>query len=243
MQYQNVSVGQLIRRVSRFTVEIAIDGVTTSVHMNNTGRNKEILVPGSLASVRYVNHPNRKTHYDLLAVKRQNRWINIDSLAPNHVARECLEAGTMKLPGLSLPYAVRPETTWRDSRLDFAGTAADGKKWFVETKGVTLANQTLAAFPDAPTTRALKHVHTLTMAQAEGYQAFLVFIVQLPNIQQMTIYRERFPELVTAITIAKQNGVRVLAYDTMTGPDFITLGQPILFDEHLPFTEMNLASL
>ncbi|SSA29812.1 Sugar fermentation stimulation protein A [Lacticaseibacillus rhamnosus] len=81
------------------------------------------------------------------------------------------------------------------------------------------------------------------MAQAEGYQAFLVFIVQLPNIQQMTIYRERFPELVTAITIAKQNGVRVLAYDTMTGPDFITLGQPILFDEHLPFTEMNLASL
>ena len=92
MQYQNVSVGQLIRRVSRFTVEIAIDGVTTSVHMNNTGRNKEILVPGSLASVRYVDHPNRKTHYDLLAVKRQNRWINTDSLAPNHFARVCLDA-------------------------------------------------------------------------------------------------------------------------------------------------------
>ena len=85
MQYQNVSVGQLIRRVSRFTVELAIDGVTTSVHMNNTGRNKEILVPGSLASVRYVNHPNRKTHYDLLAVNRQNRWINIDPRPPGAI--------------------------------------------------------------------------------------------------------------------------------------------------------------
>lgn len=243
MHYQNVSVGKLIRRVSRFTVEVALDGVTTPVHMNNTGRNKEILIPGSLASVRHVANTNRKTHYDLLAVQRQNRWINIDSLAPNHVAKECLETGTLTLPGLTLPYAVHPETTWRDSRLDFAGTAADGQPWFVETKGVTLANGSLAAFPDAPTTRALKHVHTLMMAQAEGYQAFLVFIVQLPDIQEMTIYRDRFPELVTAITNAKQAGVRVLAYDTVTGPDAITLGRKIAFDEQLPFTEIDLAGL
>ena len=236
MYYQNVSVGQLIKRVSRFTVEIDLNGTVEPVHMNNTGRNKEILIPGSLASVRYVDNPNRKTHYDLLAVQRQGRWINIDSLAPNHVAKECLEAGT-------LPYAVHPESTWRDSRLDFAGKAADGQSWFVETKGVTLANGTLAAFPDAPTTRAVKHVHTLTMAQTEGYQAFLLFIVQLPDIRQMTIYRDRFPELVTAITTAKQNGVRVLAYDTMTGPDQITLGNEIPFDEHLPFSEINLNSL
>lgn len=106
-----------------------------------------------------------------------------------------------------------------------------------------MANGTLAAFPDAPTTRAVKHVHTLTMAQAEGYQAFLLFIVQLSDIRQMTIYRDRFPELVTAITTAKQNGVRVLAYDTMTGPDQITLGNEIPFDEHLPFSEINLNSL
>ncbi len=243
MYYQNVSVGQLIKRVSRFTVEIDLNGTVEPVHMNNTGRNKEIFIPGSLASVRYVDNPNRKTHYDLLAVQRQGRWINIDSLAPNHVAKECLEAGTLKLPGLALPYAVHPESTWRDSRLDFAGKAADGQSWFVETKGVTLANGTLAAFPDAPTTRAVKHVHTLTMAQAEGYQAFLLFIVQLPDIRQMTIYRDRFPELVTAITTAKQNGVRVLAYDTMTGPDQITLGNEIPFDEHLPFSEINLNSL
>ncbi|MFT8969774.1 MAG: sugar fermentation stimulation protein SfsA, partial [Lacticaseibacillus paracasei] len=94
MYYQNVSVGQLIKRVSRFTVEIDLNGTVEPVHMNNTGRNKEILIPGSLASVRYVDNPNRKTHYDLLAVQRQGRWINIDSLAPNHVAKECLEAGT-----------------------------------------------------------------------------------------------------------------------------------------------------
>ncbi|MCI1987572.1 MAG: DNA/RNA nuclease SfsA [Lactobacillus sp.] len=238
MQYTNVAIATVIARISRFTVKVALAGQEQLAHLSNTGRNKELLVPGFPISVRKADNPARKTPYDVLAVQRDGRWINIDSLAPNRVVNAALRDGSLVLPGCQEPLAVHPETTWRDSRLDFAGRDDNGQKWFAETKGVTLANQTLAAFPDAPTTRGLKHVHTLTQAQAAGYASYLLFVVQLPGIEKMTIYHERFAELAPAITAAKAAGVQVLALVCETGPDKITLSHQIAFDETLPFQEV-----
>ena len=142
-------------------------------------------------------------------------------------------------PARKTPLVVHPETTWEDSRLDFAGVDATGRQWFAETKGVTLANQTLAAFPDAPTTRGLKHVHTLTKAQAQGFASYLLFVVQVPDIAQVTIYHERFAPLAPAITQAKAQGVQVLALGCEVSADRIDLAQPIAFDERLAFTEVD----
>lgn len=238
MQYTNVEIATVIARVSRFTVKVALHGQEQLAHLSNTGRNKELLIPGFPISVRRADNLARKTPYDVLAVQRDGRWINIDSLAPNRVVNAALRDGSLVLPGCVAPLVVHPETTWRDSRLDFAGSDANGKKWFAETKGVTLANRDLAAFPDAPTTRGLKHVHTLTQAQTAGYASYLLFVVQLSGIQRMTIYHERFAELAPAITAAKQAGVQVLALGCDTGPDKITLCHAIAFDETLPFQEV-----
>lgn len=241
MDYGQCEIGSVVARVSRFTVTVLRqDGSAVAAHLSNTGRNKELLVAGNPISIRRAANPERKTPFDVLAVQRDGRWINIDSLAPNRVVRAALQDGSLQLPGCREPYVVHPETTYGDSRLDFAGSDAGGAKWFAETKGVTLANGTLAAFPDAPTTRGLKHVHTLTLAQQAGYQAYLLFIVQLPGITRMTIYHERFPELAPAITRAKAAGVRVLALGCATGPDFIDLAAPLGFDETLPFTEVDV---
>ncbi|WP_390406010.1 DNA/RNA nuclease SfsA [Lacticaseibacillus jixiensis] len=239
MQYEHVVIGRVIARISRFTVQVALNGQTVAAHLSNTGRNKELLVAGFEISLRKAANPARKTPYDVLAVKRDGRWINIDSLAPNRVVNAALRDGSLVLPGLQEPLAVHPETTWGDSRLDFAGVDAAGVKWFAETKGVTLANHTLAAFPDAPTTRGLKHVHTLTQAQGQGFASFLVFVVQVPDIQRVTIYHERFAPLAPAISQAKAQGVQVLALGCDVGADHITLAEPLLFDETLPFTEVD----
>ncbi|WP_179394578.1 DNA/RNA nuclease SfsA [Lacticaseibacillus absianus] len=238
MNYGSVTIGTVVARVSRFTVTVTVNGEVVAAHLSNTGRNKELLVPGHPVSIRRAANSARKTPYDILAVQRDGRWINIDSLAPNRVVNAALQAGTLALPGCPGPYTVHPETTYLDSRLDFAGTAADGGQWFAETKGVTLANGPHAAFPDAPTTRGLKHVHTLTHAVAAGYRAYLLLVVQLPGIETVTIYKDRFPALAPAITAAKAAGVRVIALTCQTGPDFITLDRAVAFDETLPFTEV-----
>lgn len=238
MQYTNVEIGRVIARVSRFTVTVELNGEIVAAHLSNTGRNRELLVEGHLASVRKADNPARKTPYDLLAVQRDGRWINIDSQAPNREVNLALNEGRLTLPGCPLPYVVRPETTYRDSRLDFAGTAADGTAWFAETKGVTLANGTAAAFPDAPTTRGLKHVHTLTAAVQDGYRAYLLFVLQVPAVASLTIYHDRFPELAPAITEAKAAGVQVLALTCETGPALMTISGQTLFDETLGFTEL-----
>ncbi|WP_461225952.1 DNA/RNA nuclease SfsA [Lacticaseibacillus suihuaensis] len=238
MDYGTVQIGRVVKRISRFTVTVDCDGAVVAAHLSNTGRNKELLVPGHAISIRKAQNPDRKTPYDIIAVQRDDRWINIDSLAPNRLVNAALRDGSLSLPGCPGPYVVHPETTYRDSRLDFAGHTQAGQEWFAETKGVTLANGTRAAFPDAPTTRGLKHVHTLTAAAQEGYKAFLVFVIQLPGIQDATIYRDRFPELAPAIATAQAAGVQVLAVTCASGPDFLTLAQPVPFDLSLPFREV-----
>ncbi|WP_125705057.1 DNA/RNA nuclease SfsA [Lacticaseibacillus daqingensis] len=238
MQYANVELATVIKRVSRFTVMVELAGQAVAAHLSNTGRNKELLIPGHAISVRKAANPARQTPYDILAVKRDHRWINIDSLAPNRVVNAALREGSLQLPGCVGPYTVHPETRYLDSRLDFAGHSATGQAWFAETKGVTLANARHAAFPDAPTTRGLKHVHTLTQAANAGYLAYLLLVVQLPGIDTVTIYHERFPELAPAITAAKAAGVQVVALGCQTGPDYLALDRPIAFDETLPFTEV-----
>lgn len=238
MHYQNVTIGNVIARISRFTVTVDLAGEVVKAHLSNTGRNKELLVAGHPISIAKAKNPERKTAYDVIAVQRDGRWINIDSLAPNHLVNAALTSGTLKLPSSPLPYAVHPETTFEDSRLDFSGSDANGQRFVVETKGVTLANGTQAAFPDAPTERGLKHVHTLMSAQAQGITSYLALVVQLPGIDTVTIYRERFAPLVAAITQAKAAGVQVLAIGCDVGPDYIELADLLHFDETLPFTEV-----
>ncbi|MFD1430127.1 DNA/RNA nuclease SfsA [Lacticaseibacillus mingshuiensis] len=238
MRYQNVQVGHVIERVSRFTVMVALNHQIVATHISNTGRNKELLRPGAPISVAPAANPERKTHWDVLAVRRDGRWINIDSLAPNRVVRAGLMTGTLKLPGMVLPYEVHPETVFGDSRIDFAGRDARGRSWLAEVKGVTLANGKHAAFPDAPTERGLKHVHTLTDAVQQGIASYLVLVVQLPGIATCTIYDQRFPELTTAVAQAQAAGVKVLAIGCQTGPGLIELDHRIKFDLARQFTEV-----
>lgn len=238
MEYKHVVIGQVIARISRFTVTVQLGAQVVKAHLSNTGRNKELLVAGFPISICKAANPARKTPYDVIAVQRDGRWINIDSMAPNKVVNAALRDGSLQLPGCPLPYVVHPESTYLDSRLDFAGHASDGKKWFVETKGVTLANGAQAAFPDAPTLRGLKHVHTLTHAANEGYTSILLFVVQLGGINQMTIYHQRFPELAPAITAAKQAGVQVLAIGCKVTASTMDLAAPIPFDETSSFHEL-----
>lgn len=126
MKYGQVEIGEVIARISRFTVTVALNGETVQAHLSNTGRNKELLRPGTPISIRRAANPARKTPYDIIAVSRDNRWINIDSLAPNRVVNAALRAGTLQLPGCPGPYIVHPESTYFDSRLDFAGRDATG---------------------------------------------------------------------------------------------------------------------
>lgn len=244
MQYPNVHLAKFIDRPNRFISHCRLikTGEVVTVHVKNTGRTT-ILQPGVTTALVHNDNPNRKTAYDLVAAKKYDRqWINIDSQAPNKVVKSGLISNYIQLPGIESIATVNPETTYLDSRLDFAGTGSSGQSFFLEVKGVTLANQGIAAFPDAPTTRGLKHVLTLEKAAQAGYFAYLLFVIQMKNIHKMTIDRDIFNDLALAIAKAQNNGVHVLAYDCQVEPGSLTLDQPISFDLDQPFVSDGLPS-
>ncbi|ERL64662.1 DNA/RNA nuclease SfsA [Schleiferilactobacillus shenzhenensis] len=235
MEYPGIIRGQFIDRPNRFVAHVLIQGEKIVVHVKNTGRTN-ILVPGrTVALAPAANAAQRKTAFDLVAVQTPKGWINVDSQAPNTVVGAGLRSNQIVLPGLGPITAVRPETTFHDARFDFYGSSGP-QPFFLEVKGVTLWAGDVAAFPDAPTLRGLKHVQELIAAVGAGYHGYLLFLVQIPAIRAVTIAREVQPTLAETIAQAQAAGVHVLAYGTRVTPGTMTLDAPIPFDLTAPFT-------
>ncbi|MCH5462844.1 DNA/RNA nuclease SfsA [Lactobacillus sp. LC28-10] len=238
MQYEDVKLATFIDRPNRFIAHCKLADEIVTVHVKNTGRGKELLIPETQVALNYQPKKTRKTQYDLIAVKKQGQhWINIDSQLPNQLVKEAQLAGKLNLPDLPVLSHFKPETVYHDSRIDFWGQTNSGQDLWIEVKGVTLENHGVAAFPDAPTVRAVKHVHELTRAVQEGAIAYLLFVVQLDYAHLMTIYRQRAPKLTAAIEAAQQAGVHVVALDCNVAPDTVTLRRAVPFDLNAHFEE------
>ena len=200
-------------RPNRFIAHVEIGGEMQVVHVKNTGRCRELLVPGCRVWCQRADNPARKTQYDLIAVEKGSRLINMDSQAPNRAAGEWLASG-----GLGEIDNLRPETTHGDSRFDFSFTRA-GKPCFLEVKGVTLEADGVCAFPDAPTQRGAKHLRGLAEAARQGYGAYVLFVIQMEDVKYLHPNDRTDPAFGTALREAAQHGVQVLAVQCRVTPE------------------------
>jgi sugar fermentation stimulation protein A len=207
MIYSRMIPGKFLARPNRFIAHVEIDGQTEVVHVKNTGRCRELLPVGAQVWCQTSDNPSRKTKYDLITVRKGSRLINMDSQAPNLAAKEWLAAG-----GLGEIENLRAETKHGDSRFDFSFTK-DGMQCFLEVKGVTLETDGICAFPDAPTERGAKHLRGLTEAAREGYGAYVLFVIQMADVQYLHPNDATDPEFGKALREAAANGVNVLAVD------------------------------
>lgn len=207
MIYSRMIPGKFLARPNRFIAHIEIDGQTEVVHVKNTGRCRELLPVGAEVWCQKSTNPNRKTKYDLITVRKGSRLINMDSQAPNAAAKEWLAGG-----GLGEIENLRAETKHGDSRFDFS-FIKDGRQCFLEVKGVTLETDGICAFPDAPTERGAKHLRGLAEAAGEGYGAYVLFVIQMADVQYLHPNDATDPEFGKALRNAAANGVEVLAVD------------------------------
>ena len=222
MRYGKMVPGTFIARPNRFIAHVEIDGKTEICHVKNTGRCRELLPPGASVWCQVSDNPNRKTKYDLITVRKGERLINMDSQAPNAVAKELLLSG-----GLGPVEDLRAETVHGDSRFDFSFTL-EGKPCLMEVKGCTLENDGVCAFPDAPTERGVKHLKGLARAVREGYGAFVLFVVQMPDVKHLHPNDATDPAFGAALREAAEAGVTVLAMDCAVTPDTMEIRLPVL---------------
>ena len=222
MQYRNIVPGRFLHRPNRFIAHVQIDDREEICHVKNTGRCKELLTPGALVFCQVFDSVSRKTKYDLIAVQKGERLINMDSQAPNKAAGEWLAAG-----GLGRITNLRAETVHGDSRFDFS-FEKDGKTCFLEVKGVTLENDGVCAFPDAPTERGVKHLKGLQQAAQDGYGAYALFVIQMADVKYLHPNDVTDPAFGQALREAAAAGVQLLAMDCAVSPDTMTLRQPVL---------------
>lgn len=213
--------GIFLARPNRFVAHVQIDGQTEVVHVKNTGRCRELLPAGAQVWCQRCDNPNRKTKYDLITVRKGNRLINMDSQAPNLAAREWLLSG-----GLGQVENLRAETTHGDSRFDFSFTL-DGTPCFLEVKGVTLENDGICAFPDAPTQRGAKHLRGLTDAAKDGYGTYVLFVIQMTDVQYLHPNDLTDPDFGAALRDAAANGVQILAMDCEVTVDTMEIRNPV----------------
>lgn len=232
MTYGKVVPGIFLSRPNRFIAHVLVEGVEEVIHVKNTGRCRELLLPGVTV---YLYCPadmgSRKTKYDLIAVEKGNRLVNMDSQAPNAVAEEWLRN---LLPGAD----IRREVTYGASRFDFC-IQEKGKTTFLEVKGVTLEREDIAMFPDAPTERGLKHILELISCKEQGYGAALLFVVKMKGIRAFRPNDETHPAFGQALREAQAAGVHILVMDCIVTPDSLTIDQPIALD----LTEPNRKSV
>ena len=207
MHYPNMVPGTFLSRPNRFIAKVLIDGVEETVHVKNTGRCRELLPAGAQVWCHRSSNPSRKTKFDLITVKKGDRLINMDSQAPNTAAGEWLRAG-----GLGEIENLKSETFHGDSRYDFSFTK-DGRQCFLEVKGVTLEDDGVCAFPDAPTERGAKHLRGLTEAAKAGFGAYVLFVIQMADVKYLRPHDERDPAFGQALREAAENGVTVMAID------------------------------
>lgn len=222
MRYENVISGRFLDRPNRFIAHVETTGGVQVCHVKNTGRCRELLVPGATVYLEPGRSPGRRTAFDLIAVEKGNLLINMDAQAPNHVFEEWAAAGGFS-PDVT---AVRREVRWGESRLDFCLETPRGPH-LVEVKGVTLEEHGKARFPDAPTERGVKHIQELTRAVGEGLDATLFFVIQIENIHSVSPNDETHPAFGEALRFAVSQGVNVCAYDCLVTPDSISIRRPV----------------
>lgn len=218
MIYENIAEARFLRRPNRFIAHVLLDGQETVCHVKNTGRCRELLVPGATVYIQRAANPTRKTGWDLIAVQKGQRLINMDAAAPNAVFGEWLRDGG---PGF-IPALIRPECRYGDSRFDFY-FEHEGRRVFAEVKGVTLEENGVVRFPDAPTQRGVKHLHGLIGCVREGYEAWVVFVVQMHSVRYFEPNRETHPAFAEALAQAANAGVRVVALDCETAPESLRI--------------------
>lgn len=220
MEYNNIVKGRFIDRPNRFIANCEINGKTEACHVKNTGRCKELLVQGTTVYLQKSDNPNRKTQYDLIAVQKGERLINMDSQIVNSVALEYVPRLFDKIK------FIKPEYTYGNSRFDiYIETETD--RIFVEVKGVTLESGGVTAFPDAPTVRGVKHLKELQKAVKEGYKAFALFIIQMNDVKYFEPNRKTHPEFADELKKAAENGVNLLAFDCKVTPYSIEIDKRV----------------
>lgn len=221
MKYNNIVKGKFINRPNRFIANVLIDNQIEVCHVKNTGRCKELLVKGNTVYLQKSDNINRKTKYDLIAVQKGDRLINMDSQVVNNVVLEYLPNLFEKI------IKVKPEYKYGNSRFDiYVETETD--KIFVEVKGVTLENDGVVSFPDAPTERGVKHLKELQKAVTEGFKAYVLFVIQMSDVKYFKPNDITHPEFAMELKKAKENGVIPLAFDCAITPDSIEIRKPIL---------------
>ncbi len=223
MKYTEIVTAEFIERPNRFIAYVDLMGVRTKVHVKNTGRCRELLTERAKVYLEKSGKESRSTAYDLVAVEKEGRLVNMDSGAPNKAAGEWLQAGGL-YEDVSL---VRPEKTFGSSRFDFYVESASGKRAYIEVKGVTLEREGAAAFPDAPSERAVKHVEELVEARRQGYEAYLLFVIQMKGVYCVEPNWDTQPAFGEALRRARREGVRLLAYDCLVRKDGLELDAPI----------------
>lgn len=222
MQYRTVHSGIFLERPNRFIAIVKTETGEQICHVRNTGRCRELLVPGTTVWMEKAENPNRKTAYDLIAVQKGRRLINMDAQAPNRVFAEWAAAGNF-LPGIQ---TIQPEYRYGNSRLDFCIQTPD-QLHLVEVKGVTLEQNGAAKFPDAPTERGVRHLHELCRGVREGLDATLFFVVQMEGIQSVAPNDETHPAFGRALREAAAEGVHIVAWDCTVTPDSLTIHRPV----------------
>lgn len=220
MKYNNIVKGEFVDRPNRFIANVLVNDKTEVCHVKNTGRCKELLVKDATVYLQKADNPNRKTQYDLIAVQKGDRLINMDSQIVNSVAIEYLPKMFDDITFL------KPECKFGNSRFDiYLETKTD--KIFIEVKGVTLENDGVVRFPDAPTERGVKHLNELKKAVTEGYKAYVLFVVQMDNVIYFEPNRITHPEFADTLKNAKNNGVNVIAFQCDVTPESITIKNQI----------------
>jgi len=229
MKYENMCKGNFIARPNRFIAEVELEGQIVRAHVKNTGRCRELLVPGAEVWLEDFEGRmgTRKMRYSLIGVKKGDVLINMDSQAPNKVCEEALLSGALRLPGMGKLKEVRREKTFGSSRFDFYVEDAGGKGGWLEVKGVTLEEDGAARFPDAPTERGVKHIQELTAAVQQGYCAYVLFVIQMKGVNRFEPNDRTHRAFGDALREAAKEGVCVLARDCKVETDFLTLDGPV----------------
>ena len=221
MRYNNMVSGVFLARPNRFIAHIEIDGQIEICHVKNTGRCRELLPQGAQVWCQRSKNPARKTKYDLITVRKGGRLINMDSQAPNAAAREWLLAG-----GLGQISDLKAEDSHGDSRFDFS-FVRNGRKCYLEVKGVTLENDGVCAFPDAPTERGAKHLRGLTQAVQEGFDAYVLFVIQMSDVKYLHPNDSTDPAFGAALRDASRAGVQIMAFDCSVTEDTMAIRNPV----------------
>lgn len=225
MKYNNTEAAVFIDRPNRFIAHVKLNGRTETVHVKNTGRCKELLVPGAEVILERSSNPDRKTKYDIICVNKSGRLINMDSQVPNKAAAEWIREGALFPEEIQ----VYTERTYGNSRFDIY-VESSRRMAFIEVKGVTLEENNVARFPDAPTLRGIKHMEELIRCMEDGYEAYLLFVIQMKGIVKFEPNWNTHRDFGETLRKAEQAGVKLLAYDCLIEKDRIEIKDPVPID-------------